>query len=271
MMNFADALSDWQRRQPGMEPGSVWLVGAGPGDPGLLTLHALRALAEADVIVHDALVGREVLGLAGEHAQLEPAGKRAGRPSTPQDAISARLIQLARQGLRVVRLKGGDPFIFGRGGEEVRALAEAKIPYRVIPGISAGLAGLTSAGIPATLRGVNRALVLATGHGTDEGSAALDWGALARLDQPIAFYMALRNLEHICSALLREGLAAATPAALISSATTPQQRVLVTTLGELAECARGADLESPAIVAIGRIVSARDARDPEAGAESGRT
>ena len=153
---------------PVLAPGHVWLAGAGPGDPGLLTLDALAGLAQADVVVHDALVDRRVLALAGEQARLEFAGKRGGRPSAVQADISQRLIELARAGERVLRLKGGDPFVFGRGGEEAMALAAAGVPFRVIPGVTAGLAALSRAAIPATLRGVNRAVIFATGHGEEE-------------------------------------------------------------------------------------------------------
>src|SRR5215475_3619275 len=152
---------------PVLEPGHVWLAGAGPGDPGLLTLHALSGLSQADVIVHDALVDPRVLSLAGTQARLEFAGKRGGRPSATQSDISQRLIELARAGHRVLRLKGGDPFVFGRGGEEASALAAAGVPFRVIPGVTAGLAALVAASIPATLRGVNRAVVFAAGYGAD--------------------------------------------------------------------------------------------------------
>ena len=189
---------------PVLAPGHVWLAGAGPGDPGLLTLDALAGLSQADVVVHDALVDRRVLALAGTQARLEFAGKRGGRPSTHQDDISNRLVELARAGHRVLRLKGGDPCVFGRGGEEALALAAAGIPYRVIPGVTAGLAGLTAAGIPATFRGINRAIILAAGYGADDDG--VDWAALARTGQPIVLYMAMRNLATIADELMRGGL-----------------------------------------------------------------
>ena len=152
-----------------LEPGHVWLAGAGPGDPGLLTLDALAGLAQADVIVHDALVDERVLALAGPQAMLEFAGKRGGKPSATQADISRRLVELAQSRPRVLRLKGGDPFVFGRGGEEAMALAAAGIPFRVIPGVTAGLAALAAASIPATLRGVNRAVIFAAGHASGAG------------------------------------------------------------------------------------------------------
>ena len=253
-------MTEWDARAPRrsgaptFEPGHVWLAGAGPGDPGLLTLDAFAGLAQADVIVHDALVDARVLALAPARARLEFAGKRGGKPSATQADITARLIALARAGERVLRLKGGDPFVFGRGGEEAIALAAAKIPFRIIPGVTAGLAALAAAGIPATLRGVNRALIFAAGHGAEED---FDWAPLARTGQPIVLYMVMHNLEEIAAALLRAGLAAATPAAVIASATTPRERILVSTLQNLAADARAKKFEPPAIVVIGDIVGLR--------------
>jgi uroporphyrin-III C-methyltransferase len=239
---------------PVFAPGTVWLAGAGPGDPGLLTLDALAGLAQADVVVHDALVDERVLALAGPQAQLEFAGKRGGKPSATQADISQRLVALARAGQRVLRLKGGDPFVFGRGGEEAMTLAAAGVPFRVIPGVTAGLAALAAAAIPATLRGTNRAVIFAAGHGADE---EFDWAPLARAGQPIVLYMVMHNLERIAVELIKAGLAAATPAAVIASATTPKQRVLVSTLDKLAADARQQKFEPPAIVVIGDIVEAR--------------
>jgi uroporphyrin-III C-methyltransferase len=237
---------------PLLMPGHVWLAGAGPGDPGLLTLDALAGLQQADVIVHDALVDQRVLALAPKTARLEFAGKRGGKPSASQADISERLIALARDGLR---LKGGDPFVFGRGGEEALALAAANIPFRVIPGVTAGLAALAAASIPATLRGINRAVIFAAGHGADED---FDWAPLARAGQPIVLYMVMHHLERIADALMAAGLAAETPAAVIASAATPHERVLISTLGTLAADAREQKYEPPAIVVIGEIVKVRE-------------
>jgi uroporphyrin-III C-methyltransferase len=241
---------------PPFERGHVWLAGAGPGDPSLLTLGALTGINEADVIVHDALVDPRVLALAPPATRLEFAGKRGGRPSAVQADISARLIELARAGKRVLRLKGGDPFVFGRGGEEMRALARAGVPFRIIPGVTAGLAALAAADIPATLRGVNHAVVFATGHGAqDEG--ATDWAALARTGQPIVLYMAIKNLAHIAAELMRGGLPASTPAVVISAATLPSERTLESTLAHVAAEVEAQAIEPPAIVAIGSIVAFR--------------
>ena len=187
---------------PVFEPGHVWLAGAGPGDPGLLTLDALAGLTQADVVVHDALVDQRILALAGSQARLEFAGKRGGKPSAVQADISERLVALARASQRVLRLKGGDPFVFGRGGEEAMTLAAAGIPFRIIPGVTAGLAALAAAAIPATLRGINRAVIFAAGHGAEED---FDWAPLARAGQPIVLYMVMHNLDRIAAALMDGG------------------------------------------------------------------
>ena len=245
------------RGLPTLEPGHVWLAGAGPGDPGLLTLHAVNALAQADVVVHDALVDPGVLDLARPGAEIVFAGKRGGKPSVHQADITAKLVALAREGRRVLRVKGGDPFVFGRGGEEVLTLAQHGIPFRIVPGITAGLGALTAAFIPATMRGVNQALVFVTGHGA-ETSEGVPWDALARLGQPIVLYMGMSHWGAIARALEAGGLAADTPAAAIVSATTARQRVLVSTLGGLAGDLRRERLQPPGIVVIGAIVSVRE-------------
>ncbi|HEY1979861.1 MAG TPA: uroporphyrinogen-III C-methyltransferase [Xanthobacteraceae bacterium] len=260
-MTAWDALAAQRSGIPVFEPGHVWLAGAGPGDPGLLTLDALAGLAQADVVVHDALVDKRVLALAGPQARLEFAGKRGGKPSALQADISERLVMLARAGERVLRLKGGDPFVFGRGGEEAMTLAAAGIPFRVIPGVTAGLAALAAAAIPATVRGTNRAVIFAAGHGEDE---EFDWAPLARAGQPIVFYMVMHNLERITGALMQAGLSGTTPAAVIASATTPKQRVLVAPLADIAAAARTQNFEPPAIVVIGDIVTMRTALIGEA-------
>ena len=252
----ADMLTALRGHYPTLARGEVWLVGAGPGDPGLLTLDALAGLLQADVIVHDALVDARVLRLAGKNAVLEFAGKRGGKPSVAQQDISERLVDLARGGLRVVRLKGGDPFVFGRGGEEVLALVAANVPFRIVPGITAGLGGLAVAGIPATMRGVNQAIILATAHNPDEQDTT-DWAALARTGQPIVLYMAMRTLGAIVAALIDGGLAAGTPASIVASASLPEQRVVDATLGTLVDVARAASVGAPAIVVIGEIVRHR--------------
>jgi uroporphyrin-III C-methyltransferase len=252
----AQALTALRGPYPVFGPGEVWLVGAGPGDPGLLTLDALASLLQADVVVHDALVDARVLALARSGAQLKFAGKRSGKPSIAQEEISTQLVHFARRGLRVLRLKGGDPFVFGRGGEELLVLAAAGVPFRVIPGVTAGLGGLASAWIPATMRGINQAIILATGHGSD-GEGNMDWSALARTRQPIVLYMGLGNLESIAAALIRGGLPTTTPAAVIASATLAEQQILVSSLACIATDALAANLAAPAIVLIGDVVHVR--------------
>lgn len=247
---------------PEFEPGTVWLTGAGPGDPGLLTLHALHALQHADIIVYDALVSEDVLAFARDGVTLEYAGKRGGRPSAKQADISLRLVELAREGKRVLRLKGGDPFVFGRGGEEALVLTEAGIPFRVIPGITSGLAALTMAGIPATTRTTNHAVILATGHPADADHPA-DWAALARSGQPLVLYMARRNLAQIANTLMANGLSAETPVAVMVETTTPRARIIETHLAEAASDMTAADIDTPAIIAIGSIVSLRAQLAPQ--------
>jgi len=249
-------------RLPHFPPGEVWLPGAGPGDPGLLTLHAVNALAQADIILHDALVDDAVLRLARPGIAVESAGKRGGRPSPAQQDITARLIALAGQGLRVLRLKGGDPFVFGRGGEEALGLAQAGISFRVIPGVTAGLAGLAYANIPATTRATNHGVFLVTGHDAPDTEHQLDWPAVARTGLPIIIYMGMKRLPLIAQDLLAGGLSPGTPVAIVRDATRKQQRVLMTTLEHAAAQADAAGLRSPAIIAIGEIVALRDALAP---------
>ncbi|WP_315923698.1 uroporphyrinogen-III C-methyltransferase [Mesorhizobium sp. SP-1A] len=252
---LSQALQRLDLRPRTLEPGHVWLVGAGPGDPSLLTLDALNALAQADALVHDALVSPEIVA-AAEQAEKFYVGKRGGRLSIPQDEINALLVRLANAGRKVVRLKGGHPYVFGRGGEEARALVEAGIPYRVLPGITSAFGGLTSAGIPATMRGVNGAIILATGFAAVSDDRP-DWTALARTGQPIIVYMGLTHMAATVADLIAGGLAHETPAALIENATLPQERTVVATLGTLAEAASRENIVSPALIVIGGIVALR--------------
>jgi len=244
---------------PPFQPGWVWLVGAGPGDPGLLTLHATHALGQADVVVHDALVNPDVLALARPDAEIVFAGKRGGKPSASQPDISNRLVELARAGRRVLRLKGGDPFIFGRGGEEARALVAAGVPFRVVPGITAGIGGLAYAGIPATTRDTNAAIAFVTGHAAS-GTVpdTLDWGALARSASVIVIYMAVKHLPIIVERLLAGGRRPEEPLAFICSATTPDHRVVVSTLGQAVADRDAHGVEAPAIVVLGEVVRLRE-------------
>jgi uroporphyrin-III C-methyltransferase len=249
---------DWPR----FLPGTVWLVGAGPGDPGLLTLHGLNALAQADVVVYDALVDRRILDFARPGATVEHAGKRGGKPSPKQRDISLRLVELAREGNRVLRLKGGDPFVFGRGGEEAQTLVAAGIPVRIVPGISAGIGGLAYAGIPVTHRDVNHAVTFVTGHDqSGDAPGDVDWPALARSSPVIVCYMAMKTLPRISAALIGAGRSPDEPVAVVSDATLPGQRVLETTLARAADDVAAAGLQPPAIVCIGRVVAMRQVLD----------
>jgi len=239
--------------------GCVYLVGAGPGDPGLLTLRGRDVLAQADVVVYDALLSPRLLEHAPAHAERLYVGKRANRHTLPQDEINALLINRARAGQTVVRLKGGDPFVFGRGGEEALALADAGVAFEVVPGVTAGVATLAYAGIPATHREGASALGLVTGHeaaGKDESS--LDWAALARWPGTLVFYMGVQNLPAICRSLVDAGAPPDTPAAAVRWGTTPRQRTVVGTLATLPDWAAEADLAPPAIIAVGQVVAMRD-------------
>ncbi len=249
---------------PRLEPGWVWLCGAGPGDPGLLTLHALNALRQADVVVYDALVDPTILTLAPEAEHIY-AGKRGGKPSAKQRDISLQLVDLARGGRRVLRLKGGDPFVFGRGGEEAQTLVQHGIPIRIIPGISAGIGGLAYAGIPVTHRDVNQSVTFVTGHDqSGQTPGSLNWQAISDGSQVLVIYMGMKHAEVIASALLDAGRAADEPVAVVTSATTADQQVLETTLGALVADLAASTLEPPAIICVGRSVLMRQALDWQA-------
>ena len=251
---------DWPR----LAPGWVWLCGAGPGDPGLLTLHALNALRQADVVVYDALVDPAILGFAPQAEHLY-AGKRGGKPSAKQRDISLQLVDLARAGRRVLRLKGGDPFVFGRGGEEAQTLVQHGIPIRIIPGISAGIGGLAYAGIPVTHRDVNQSVTFVTGHDqSGQTPGSLNWQAISDGSQVLVIYMGLKHAEAIATALLNAGRAADEPVAVVTSATTADQQVLETTLGGLVADLATSTLAPPAIICIGRSVLMRQALDWQA-------
>ncbi len=247
---------------PAFEKGWVWLAGAGPGDPGLLTLHALNALRQADMIVYDALVDTRILNWRHAGAEVEYAGKRGGKPSPKQRDISLKLIEHARAGKRVLRLKGGDPFVFGRGGEEALALVAAKIPFRIIPGITAGIGGLSYAGIPATHRDVNQAVTFLTGHDqTGLAPDAVNWEAIAQGSPVIVMYMAMKHLSIIAGKLISGGRSVNEPVGIICNASLPNQTVLETTLGTCARDAAAANLSPPAIVCVGEAVRLRNGLD----------
>lgn len=234
---------------------TVHLVGAGPGDPELLTVAAARLLASADVVVHDRLIGPDVLALAPATAERIDVGKRPGR-TTPQDLINALLVHLGSQGLEVVRLKGGDPFVFGRGGEEADALAQAGVPYSVVPGISSAIAAPAAAGIPVTHRDCAAAFTVVTGHrahpsGSAGGATGVAWEALAEVGGTIVVLMGVAERGVIAQRLMAGGLAADTPVAAVRHGTRTDQQVTRTTLGDLAE----ADVRSPATIVIGAVAA----------------
>ncbi|MCP1199794.1 uroporphyrinogen-III C-methyltransferase [Notoacmeibacter sp. MSK16QG-6] len=248
-----NALNRLRDKRPAFEPGHVWLAGAGPGSMEMLTIGVLAAVMEADIIVYDALVDPDLLDYARPDAERVYMGKRGGQPSASQDEINRRIVELARRNLRVLRLKGGDPFIFARGGEEAVALHKAGVPFRVLSGVTAAIGAAASTVTPITMRGVNNALVLMTGHDKD-GVTELDYAALARLDQPIVIYMGLTYLAEIAARLRKGGMDRAMPVAVVQNATRPNERILISTLEEVAEKVKSEGLRSPALVYIGRVV-----------------
>jgi uroporphyrin-III C-methyltransferase len=243
---------------PAFEPGWVWLAGAGPGDPGLLTLQALHALEQADIIYFDALVSHEVLRLATPAAERISVGKRAGITSPRQAEITRRLVESARAGRRVLRLKGGDPMVFGRGAEEALALSKAGVPFRIVPGVTSGVGGLAYAGIALTHRDYNQSVAFVTAHdASGELSESIDWTALVRSSPVIVVYMGFRLLAAIGERLIAAGCPPSRTAAVVSNATTERQRTVVSTLECLARDVEAAVIDPPVLLVVGEIVRLR--------------
>ncbi|MYD64738.1 MAG: uroporphyrinogen-III C-methyltransferase [Chloroflexi bacterium] len=244
-------------------PGHVWLVGAGPGDPGLVTQAGLRALRDADVVLYDRLAPPELLDACSEDAERIDVGKAPGRAAMTQEQINAALVEHARAGRRVVRLKGGDPFVFGRGGEELQALAGAGVEATVVPGVTSAIGGLAAAGIPVTHRGVAASFAVVTGHEDPTKPAVqVRWAELATATDTLVVLMSVGRLDGIAQALMDGGRDPGTPAALVVEATTPRQRVVESTLGSIADAAREAGVEPPALLVVGEVVTVRERIEP---------
>ncbi|PAQ15485.1 uroporphyrinogen-III C-methyltransferase [Bacillaceae bacterium SAOS 7] len=238
--------------------GKVWLVGAGPGDPDLITVKGLRALQEADVILYDRLINEELLQEAKEGAELIFCGKRPNHHHLQQETINHLLVLHAKKGKKVTRLKGGDPFVFGRGGEEAEFLAKHHIPFEVVPGITSGIAASTYAGIPVTHRDHSASFAIVTGHRQEGEQEELKWSALAKGVDTLAIYMGVKNLPYIQEQLLSNGKSTDTPAALIHWGTTAIQRTVTGTLGTIDEVAKQAAMTNPSMIIIGDVVKLRE-------------
>lgn len=255
----ADAAMQKNLDAAGGQGGEVYLIGAGPGDPDLLTLRALQLLQQADVLLHDRLVPEAVLSRARRDAERINVGKVPGRQDVTQEYINRTLVEYARRGLRVARVKGGDPFIFGRGGEELAVLREAGIPVTVVPGITAATAAAASAGLPLTHRGLSQSVTFVTATGAS--TSLLDWNSLARPNQTVVFYMGGAQIDSIAQRFMALGLPASHPAAIIERASWPDQRVLPTTIGGMAAVAAAAQLRSPALLVVGEVAALALAHD----------
>jgi uroporphyrin-III C-methyltransferase len=247
---------------PVFHEGWVWLVGAGPGAPGLMSLLCYHAMQNCDVVVYDALVNPDILRWVKPGVVLEYAGKRGGKPSPVQKDITLRLIELAQAGKRVLRLKGGDPFMFGRGGEECQFLAKARVPFRIVPGITAGIGGLAYAGMPATHRDTNHSVIFLTGHdATGRMPANVNWQAIAKASPVIVMYMSVKHLGEIAQALMEGGRKLTEPVTIVSNASLPHQIVNSTTLEHAGAFVATHEPPTPAIVVIGHASDWREVLD----------
>jgi uroporphyrin-III C-methyltransferase len=266
LQNENSALSGFARLDaeafPVFHEGWVWLVGAGPGAPGLMSLLCYHAMQNCDVVVYDALVNPDILRWVKPGVVLEYAGKRGGKPSPVQKDITLRLIELAQAGKRVLRLKGGDPFMFGRGGEECQFLAKARVPFRIVPGITAGIGGLAYAGMPATHRDTNHSVIFLTGHdATGRMPANVNWQAIAKASPVIVMYMSVKHLGEIAQALMEGGRKLTEPVTIVSNASLPHQIVNSTTLEHAGAFVATHEPPTPAIVVIGHASDWREVLD----------
>lgn len=245
-------------RRFGARAGTVHLVGAGPGDPGLLTLRAAALLASADLVLHDQLVTPEIIALTSLSAEVLPVGRRCGRVVVPHEEVVDRMVRAARRGHRVVRLKGGDPTVFGRGGEEAQELLAAGVPVELCPGVTSAIAGPTAAGIPVTHRGLSRGFLAATAHSRTGPEDDMDWDAVAAFPGTVVVMMGRRQWPSLTDRLADAGRATDEPAAAIAWACTPRQQVVTATLGTIADAAEREGLGTPALLVLGEVVSLRD-------------
>lgn len=238
-----------------MASGKVYLVGAGPGDPQLLTIKAVKALKEADVVIYDRLVGEEILCLAPESAEMIYVGKRTGKHEVPQDKITELIIEKAQGGGKIVRLKGGDPFIFGRGGEEAEALVEKGIEFEVVPGVSSAVVAPAYAGIPLTHRDYAASVAIVTGHRAGDAEKPIDWVKIANAVDTLVILMGVESLDGIVGKLLKGGISADKPVAMVESGTYPKQRTLIATLGTIIKEAEAKQIKPPAVIVIGEVAT----------------